>query len=220
MSGNLMNPELKFNIDIPDLDPTTKVRVESALNTEGKIQKQFAALLISGGFLPDEQSGITNNSTILYSNVSEMLSNQINTIFQQLGIPLDLGFNYQPGEKGTDIFDVAVSTQLFNNRLSINGSIGNDPYQNSTNRSVIGNVDVELKLDKSGRMRLNLFSHAADQYSNYLDDSQRSGVGISYQQEFYRFKDIFRRKSKEQKEYEMKEKARKKALRKEAKRKQ
>ncbi len=209
MSGNLMNPELKFNIDIPDLDPTTKVRVESALNTEGKIQKQFAALLISGGFLPDEQSGITNNSTILYSNVSEMLSNQINTIFQQLGIPLDLGFNYQPGEKGTtDIFDVAVSTQLFNNRLSINGSIGNDPYQNSTNRSVIGNVDVELKLDKSGRMRLNLFSHAADQYSNYLDDSQRSGIGISYQQEFYRIKDIFRRKSKEQKEFEKREKER------------
>lgn len=217
MSGNLMNPELKFNIDIPDLDPTTKARVESALNTEGKIQKQFAAILISGGFLPDEQSGITNNSTILYSNVSEILSNQINTIFQQLGIPLDLGFNYQPGEKGTDIFDVAVSTQLFNNRLSINGSIGNDPYQNSSNnRGVIGNVDVELKLDKSGKMRMNLFSHAADQYSNYLDDSQRSGIGISYQQEFYRFKDIFRRKSKEQKEYEKREKERRKAERKEA----
>ena len=134
-----------------------------------------------------------------------------------MGIPLDLGFNYQPGEKGTDIFDVAVSTQLFNNRLSINGSIGNDPYQNSNNnRGVIGNVDVELKLDKSGKMRMNLFSHAADQYSNYLDDSQRSGIGISYQQEFYRFKDIFRRKSKEQKEYEKREKERRKAERKEA----
>lgn len=208
MSGNLMNPELKFNINIPDLDPTTKVRVESALNTEGKIQKQFAALLISGGFLPDEQSGITNNSTILYSNVSEMLSNQINNIFQQLGIPLDLGLNYQPGEKGTtDIFDVAVSTQLFNNRLLINGNIGNDPYANNTNnRGVIGNVDVEYKLDKSGKLRLSAFSHAADQYSNYLDDSQRSGIGISYQQEFNRIRDIFRKKSKEQKAYEKRQK--------------
>ncbi len=209
MSGNLMNPELKFNIDIPDLDPTTKVRVESALNTEGKIQKQFAALLISGGFLPDEQSGITNNSTILYSNVSEMLSNQINNIFQQLGIPLDLGLNYQPGERGnTDIFDVAVSTQLFNNRLLINGNIGNDPYANNTNnRGVIGNIDVEYKLDPSGRLRIAAFSHAADQYSNYLDDSQRSGIGISFQQEFNRLRDIFRKKSKEQKEYEKLQKA-------------
>ncbi len=216
MSGNLMNPELAFNIDIPDLDPTTKVRVESALNTEGKIQKQFAALLISGGFLPDEQGGITNNSTILYSNVSELLSNQINNIFQQLGIPLDLGFNYQPGEKGTtDIFDVAVSTQLFNNRLLINGNIGNDPYASSNNKSVIGNVDVEYKLDKSGRLRMSVFSHAADQYSNYLDDSQRSGIGISYQQEFNRLSDIFRRKSKEQKEFEKRMKEREKAERKE-----
>lgn len=214
MSGNLMNPELKFNINIPDLDPTTKVRVDGALNTEGKIQKQFAALLISGGFLPDEQSGITNNSTILYSNVSEMLSNQINNIFQQLGIPLDLGLNYQPGEKGnTDIFDVAVSTQLFNNRLLINGNIGNDPYANSSNnRGVIGNVDVEYKLDKSGKLRVTAFSHAADQYSNYLDDSQRSGVGISYQQEFNRLKEIFLRKKQER--------IRKKALKRKATRKE
>lgn len=216
MSGNLLNPELDFNINIPDLDPTTKVRVDGALNTEGKIQKQFAALLISGGFLPDEQSGITNNSTILYSNVSEMLSNQINNIFQQLGIPLDLGLNYQPGEKGnTDIFDVAVSTQLFNNRLLINGNIGNDPYANSSNsRSIIGNVDVEYKLDKSGKLRVTAFSHAADQYSNYLDDSQRSGIGISYQQEFNRIREIFRRKSKQLKEFEKQQKTLNKARRK------
>ena len=201
MSGNLMNPRLDFDLEIPDLEPTTKVRVESALNSPDKIQKQFAALLLSGGFLPDERSGITNNSTILYSNVSEMISNQINNIFTQLGIPLDLGLNYQPSDKGSDIFDVAVSTQLFNNRLIINGNIGNDPYSNSNSREVVGNVDVEIKLDRQGKLRLALFSHAADKYSNYLDDSQRSGIGISYQQEFNTFKDIFRKKSKEEKLY-------------------
>lgn len=201
MSGRLLNPRLDFDIEIPDLDPTTKVRVESALNSDGKIQKQFAALLISGGFLPDELSGITNNSTILYSNVSEMISNQINNIFTQLGIPLDLGLNYQPSDKGSDIFDVAVSTQLFNNRLIINGNIGNDPYSNSNSREVVGNVDVEIKLDRQGKLRLSLFSHAADKYSNYLDDSQRSGMGISYQQEFNSFREIFRKKSEEEKLY-------------------
>lgn len=201
MSGRLLNPRLDFDIEIPDLDPTTKVRVESALNSDGKIQKQFAALLISGGFLPDELSGITNNSTILYSNVSEMISNQINNIFTQLGIPLDLGLNYQPSDKGSDIFDVAVSTQLFNNRLVINGNIGNDPYSNSNSREVVGNVDVEIKLDRQGKLRLSLFSHAADKYSNYLDDSQRSGMGISYQQEFNTFREIFRKKSEEEKLY-------------------
>lgn len=216
MSGNLMNPVLKFNINIPDLEPTAKVRVESALNSDDKIQKQFAALLISGGFLPDEQSGITNNSTILHSNASEMLSKQINNIFQQLGIPLDLGLNYQPTTNGNDLFDVAVSTQLFNNRLLINGNIGNDPYSSENNRSVIGNIDVDIKLDRNGRLRLSLFSHASDRYSNYLDDSQRSGVGISFQQEFNNIKEIFKRKSKEQRDYERREKEERKASRKAA----
>lgn len=215
MSGQLTNPQLTFNIDIPDLDPTTKMKVESALNTDGKIQKQFAALLISGGFIPEEQSGIANNSTILYSNVSEILSNQLNNIFQQLNIPLDLGLNYQPGDKGSDIFDVAVSTQLFNNRVLINGNIGNDPYSSINNRDVIGNIDVEVKLDQSGKLRLTLFSHAADQYSNYLDDSQRSGIGFAYQQRFNTFRELFRKKSDEQKAYEKQKKEAERRLRRE-----
>ena len=41
-------------------------------------------------------------------------------------------------------------------------------------------------------MRLNLFSHSADQYTNYLDDSQRNGVGLTYQTEFNSFKQLFR----------------------------
>ena len=206
MSGNLMNPQLGFSINIPDLDPTVQVMVESALNTPGKVQKQFMALLISGGFIPDEQSGIANNSTILYSNASEILSNQLNNILQQLNIPIDLGLNYQPGTKGTNIFDVAVSTQLFNNRVLINGNLGNDPYSNVNNRDVVGNIDVEVKLDKSGKLRLTLFSHAADKFSNYLDDKQRTGIGIGYQQEFNNFKDIFKKKKKETKQERQKAK--------------
>ena len=204
MQGRMMNPELEFTIDIPDLDPTTKMRVESAFNTKGKVQKQFMSLLALGNFLPDDQSGIANNSSIWYSNASEMLSNQISNIFHQLGIPVDLGLDYQPGEKGTnDIFDVAVSTQLFNNRVIINGNIGNDPYATS-NKDVIGNIDVEIKLDNSGNVRLDLFSHAEDRYSTYTDaeNSQRSGVGIVYQKEFNSFKELLKGKSKAQKAYE------------------
>ncbi len=211
MQGRMMNPELDFKIDIPDLDPTTKIRVESALNTQGKVQKQFMALLVSGGFIPDEQSGIANNSSLLYSNASEILSNQINMIFQQLGIPLDLGLNYQPGERGTDIFDVAVSTQLFNNRVIINGNIGNDPYGTSRN-DVVGNIDVEVKLDNSGSLLLNLFSHSEDQYSAYNDNtnSQRNGIGIVYQKEFNSFKRLIKGKSKAEKAYRKQERLKRK----------
>lgn len=193
ITGKLANPELNFSIDIPDLDPTIKGRVESALSTEDKRLKQLLTLLLSGSFVPDEQSGIVNNTTVLYSNASEIMANQLNNVFRQLNIPLDLGFNYQPGEKGRDIFDVAVSTQLFNNRVSINGNIGNRQYMTSNQSDLVGDVDVEIKIDRTGRVRLTLFSHSADQYSNYLDQLQRNGIGVSYQEEFDDFRELFRK---------------------------
>ena len=57
---------------------------------------------------------------------------------------------------------------------------------------MVGNLDIEIKLDKSGQLRLNLFSHSADDYTTYLDNTQRSGVGIAYQKEFNTFKEFFR----------------------------
>jgi hypothetical protein len=192
MSGNLMNPNLKFAIDIPDIDPVTKSRVNAALNTDDKVVKQVMSLLISGSFIPDVQSSIVNNSTILYSNATEVLSNQINKIFNQLDIPLDLSFNYQPGQNGRNMFDAAVSAQLFNNRVILNGNIGSSKYMNKAGE-VVGDLDVEIKLDDKGRFRAKAFSHSADQYSNYLDNSQRNGVGLVYQEEFSSFRELFNR---------------------------
>ena len=193
ISGKLANPQINFDIDIPDLDPTTQNRVESALNTEDKRMKQALALLVSGGFVPDEQSGIVNSTTLLYSNASEMMASQLNNIFRQLDIPLDLGFNYQPNESGRDIFDVAVSTQLFNNRVIINGNIGNRQYLSSSTSDIVGDIDIEIKLNRQGQLRLTLFSHSADQYSNYLDQSQRNGAGIVYQEDFNTIGDLWRK---------------------------
>ena len=205
VSGKMREPKLSFSIDVPDLDPTTKSRVETALNTDDKVQRQFLSLLISGSFMPDEQSGVVNNSNMLYSNVAEIMAGQLNNILQKLDIPLDLGLNYQSSESGTNIFDVAVSTQLFNNRVIVNGNVGNREYNNSSSSGadVVGNLDIEIKLDKSGQLRMNIFSHSADDYTNYLDNTQRSGVGIAYQREFNTFKEFIRnlfssRKKREQ----------------------
>ncbi|MCM1177710.1 MAG: translocation/assembly module TamB [Bacteroides sp.] len=194
VTDKLKNPRLGFSINIPDLDPMIKARVENALSTEDKVQKQFIYLLISNSFLPDEQSGIVNNTTNLYSSVGDLMLNQLNTIFQKLNIPLDLGLNYQQSTRGDNIFDVAVSTQLFNNRVVVNGNIGNRQYRTSnSNSDVVGDLDIEIKLDRAGIFRLNLFSHSADQYTNYLDNSQRNGVGVTWQQEFNRFGQFVRR---------------------------
>ncbi len=193
VTDKLSNPRLAFSINIPDLDPTIKAQVESALSTEDKVQKQFLALLVSNSFIPDEQSSIVNSSSVLFSNVSEIMSNQLNTILQRLNIPLDLGVNYQQTDSGNDVFDVAVSTQLFNNRVTVNGNIGNRQYSSSSGAEIAGDLDIDIKLDKAGSFRLDLFSHSADPYTNYLDDTQRNGIGVTFQQEFDKFGQWVRR---------------------------
>ena len=199
ITDKLKNPRLGFNIEIPDLDPMIKSRVESALSTEDKVQKQFLSLLVTNNFLPEEQSGIVNNSSAI---VTEAIANQLNNIFQKLDIPVDLGLKYQSNDRGTDIFDVAVSTQLFNNRVVVNGNIGNKQTGTSAQTDVVGDLDIEIKIDRSGSLRLNIFSHSADQYTNYLDNSQRNGVGLTYQTEFNNLgqfiRNIFRSKSRRQ----------------------
>ena len=201
-TGKLSNPQLAFSINVPDLDPMTRSRVESALSTDDKVQKQFISLLVTNNFLPDEQSGIVNNSNLLASNVADLMANQLNNILQKLDIPLDLGLNYAESGTGTSIFDVALSTQLFNNRVIVNGSVGNRQRMTSNTSDVVGDLDIEVKMDKTGQVRLNLFSHSADEYTNYLDNSQRNGVGVAYQKEFDTlkqfFKDLFSSKSERQ----------------------
>ena len=192
ISGKIREPQLRFSIDVPDVDLTTKSKIESALNTEDKVQRQFLALLISGGFMPEEQSGIVNNTTTLYSNLADIMAGQLNNILQKLDIPLDFGLNYQSSETGTNIFDVAVSTQLFNNRVVVNGNVGNREYGNSSQGDIVGDLDIEIKLDKPGEVRLKLFSHSADDYTNFLDNLQRNGVGVTYQKEFNTFRDLIR----------------------------
>ena len=69
---------------------------------------------------------------------------------------------------------------------------------------MVGDLDIEVKLDKSGALRLKLFSHSADQFTSYLDNTQRNGVGLSYQREFNTFSEFFRAmfRSKERRQEE------------------
>ena len=193
ITDKLRNPQISFSIDIPDLNPTTQAEVEGALNTDDKVQKQFLYLLLAGGFLPSDESGITTNgSEVLLSNVTGIMAGQLNNIFQKLNIPLDLGLNYQSTTTGTNIFDVALSTQLFNNRVIVNGSVGNRQLYGATTSEVAGDIDIEIKLNQSGSLRANIFSHSADQFTSYLDNSQRNGGGLAYQREFTTFDQFIR----------------------------
>ncbi len=193
VSDRLSSPRIDLDIDVPDLDPTTRTQVESALNTDEKVQKQFVALLLMGNFLPSETSGISNQSPNLFSNVVSLLTNQFNNILSKLDIPFDVALGYKENAAGQDLFDVAVSTQLFDDRVIVGGSFGNRHFSTgSAYGDFTGDLDISVKLDPEGKFRFNIFSHSADEFTSYLDYSQRNGVGVSYQREYNSFQQFLR----------------------------
>ncbi len=193
ISDRLRAPSVNLDIEVPDLDPTSRTEVESALNTADKVQKQFVSLLLLGSFLPDENSGVINQSNLLLSNVTEMMSGQINNILQRLEIPIDVGFGYQEINTGENLFDISLSTQLFENRVLLGGNFGNRRFSTGSSAGdFMGNLDLQVKLDPEGKFRFIVFSHAADEFTSYLDFSQRNGIGISYQREYRTFQEFLR----------------------------
>ena len=206
ISNKLTNPELSFSIDVEDLDPATKSLVESELNTEDKIQKQFLALILTGNFLPSESQGITDNnstsgSNLILKNLTSIMSGQVNSVLQKIGVPVDFGLSYQQNEIGKDIVDVALSTNLFSDRVQLDGSIANRRYSTTSSDEMVGDLDIGIKIDKTGSLKLKMFSHSSDDYTSFLDNSQRNGVGITYQKEYDNFfdfvKGLFKKKGKD-----------------------
>lgn len=194
ISDRLRAPQVDLDIEVPDLDPASRTEVESAFNSDEKVQKQFVSLLLLGSFLPDESAGVMlSQGNLLLSNLTEMMSGQINNVLQRLEIPVDVGFGYQELTSGQNLFDISLSTQLFENRVLLSGNFGNRRYSTgSAGGDFTGNLDLQVKLDPEGKFRFNVFSHAADEFTSYLDFSQRNGIGVSYQKEYRSFQEFLR----------------------------
>ncbi len=191
MSGKLMNPDIKFGVEMPEAEESISRKLES-LDQED-INKQFLSLLIIGGFQPlpglsQEAVGVTP------VNSSEILTNQLNRWLSDISDEFDVGLNYQSGDQlSGDELEVALSTQLWDDRITINGNVGvggKNKIENTSNTSnFVGEVEAELKLNKQGSFKMKVFNKANE---DIISDNgpYTQGVGLFYRHEFNFF--IFR----------------------------
>jgi hypothetical protein len=192
ITGNMFSPTLSLGIDVQNLDAETRARLQSALNTEEKVTRQFLALLAFGSFMPDQEMDI--GTGFWTGSATELLSNQINNLLSQvkfpLGIGLDLGFTYMPSQQGRDeAFDFNFSAQIWDNRVVINGNVGS-----GNNQQVVSNdFDADIRLGAKGKWHFKAFTRSVDQYTDNVDNSQRYGVGLMYKEEFNSFSELFKR---------------------------
>ncbi|HDJ32552.1 MAG TPA: hypothetical protein ENF21_00415, partial [Bacteroidetes bacterium] len=119
---------------------------------------------------------------------SELLSNQLSRWLSQISNDLDIGFTYRPGDEiNRDQVELALSTQLLDDRVAINGNVDVGGYQSQTSTSnIVGDFNVEVKLNESGKLRVKAFNRANDKLI-YEQAPYTQGIGLFYREEFDSF---------------------------------
>ena len=196
LSKKLFNPNVKFDIQFPTVDERTKDELKQYLSTQDDVNRQMLSLMVMGQFYtpeylrkPDSQS---NSANLVGSTTSDILSNYLSNWLSQISNDFDIGFKYKPGDQvNTNQMEVALSTQMFNDKVTINGNIGNNSrLQSNTTNPVVGELEVYVKLSKSGKLQLKAYNRANDDLI-YDTSLYKQGVGLSFREEFDSLSDLF-----------------------------
>ena len=200
LKDKLMNPSINFDIVIPGGDESTRELLERIITTEQEMNRQVFSLLVLNRFMP---TTIDQYNTALGYGVgstsSELLSNQLSNWLSQISSDFDIGINYRPGDEiSSQKVEVALSTQLFNDRVIIDGNVGvagqNPALSNQRTSSIIGDVNVEVKITPEGKFRVKAFNR-----SNTFDilnttSPYTQGIGVFYRKEFDSLSELWRRR--------------------------
>lgn len=193
MSDKLMNPTIKFDIKLPQSDERIQNDVRAAINTdnESELNKQMFSLLMLGRFFPPNET-VSSSSLGLSQNTSELLSSQLSNWLSQSNEFVTLGVNVRAGDQtAANEWQASMSTQLFQQRLSIDGNVGvaNNP---SSASNLVGDMSVEYKVTTDGKLRLRAFTQSND-YTNLTTIAPYTqGIGVFYREDFDTFSELLK----------------------------
>ena len=205
LTDKLMNPTITFGIELPNVKDDTRNLVYSIIDTtnQGVMAQQVFSLMVLGSFAYAAESNVARiGTTTGYGVITSQLSNWLS----QISKDFDIGINYTPNDRLTnEELEVALSTQLFDDRLVIEGNFGvirGDKNSTNNANNIVGDVDISFKLTK--RLSLKAYNHTNIRnnyyiysFENYSDFTQ--GVGISFSQSFDNVKEIFNYNKKNKK---------------------
>jgi hypothetical protein len=203
MTGKLMSPDVKYDIYLPDADESSRLRLSSAISSSDELNKQFISILTLNRFVPSSNPNASGQNQVSSSssyssaagvNASEFLSNQLSHWLSQINSDVDVNVNYRSDRvMKSDEVQVALEYQLFNDRLTLNGSV--DVATNATANAtdeIVGEFDIDYKLTKNGKLRMKTYNHANN---NLLTESSpyTQGFGFVYKEEFNTVGELWKR---------------------------
>ncbi len=213
LSGNLMKPQIQFdfefppNSDIADDYITQKALIDLKKN-ENEMNKQVASLLLFNTFISNNQNFLSGSNTIsLAANtiggiVSNMLTNLFNKQLEKatngvLSTYFDINSNLDLQNKAALVqasvqagLKISLSERLV---VLLGGNIDyNNPYAQLARKGLITpDISIEWLLNKDGSLKVVGFNRTSVDLT--LGQRNRSGVSLTYQKDFDKLSEIFRR---------------------------
>ncbi len=194
LTEHLFNPTVQLSITAPGADPETKNLLRNLLNTEEATTMQFAYLMLSNSFMPDDQTNAIGTMSGSLAGIAgmEFLSNQISNLIS--GSNYNIRFGYRPQSDLTSeevTFDVGAD--IIANKLSVevggNYDVGQRGAYTTTNNPLSVDGYVTWVLNKSGSLKVKGFTRTIDRFDE-SQGLQDNGVGVYYRQEFQSWKDL------------------------------
>ena len=197
ISGGLFNSKQELDIQLTNVDPTIASELEFVLNDNNVNEKttQFISLLAFGTFRNPDKIDFNVNNTIA-GTASSAIANAFSNLLNSPDSKFQLGLDYLQGDSGNNVdrlniddqVDVSVSTQV-TDRIIINGKVG-VPVGAQTQASVIGEVKVEVLLNKEGNFRGVIFNRQNEIQYSQEEEGYTQGAGLSYQVNFNTLSDL------------------------------
>ncbi|MGQ7947526.1 translocation/assembly module TamB domain-containing protein [Flavobacterium sp. WC2509] len=230
MKGELMKPEITFDIILPDgnydvsadIVTASQTKLEQLRQEPAELNKQVFALLLLNRFIGENpfasESGGTSAESLARQSVSKILSQQLNDIAGELITGVQLEFDlestedYTTGtmENRTDL-NVGVSKKLLDDRLkvTVGSSFGveGNTRANEQSTNIAGDVSLDYQLTRDGRYMVR--AYRKNEYQVAVEGQVvETGVAFVITMSYNKFRELFHR-SAEEKQLIQEEKLRK-----------
>ncbi len=198
LKGELIQPDLTFDIEFPNLGSVVKSELDYKLSDQSTKEIQALSLVSQGQFY----SGNLNTNS-LTGGLVERASSLVNGLFSDKDDKFQVGLNYVQGvrtldQENADQFGLTLSTQI-NNRILINGRVG-VPLGGEDQSTVVGDVEIEYLFNEDGSLRGKIFNRQSDiQFIGTANQGYEQGVGLSYSVDFDNFGELWQKVFKNKK---------------------
>jgi len=209
LSGELMQPDIGFDLQYPNLSSVVESELNYRIQGRENIERQALSLVVQGTFYNNEGVGMNAIGSNL---LAERATSILDQILKDDEGKFNIGIDYVQADRtpnqnavvGSDRVGMTLQTQL-SERIFINGRFG-VPVGGQTQSFVFGDVEINFLLNETGSLRAQMFNRESNIQFIGEELGYTQGFGILYSVDFETFGELFRRMLNRNKKAEKKTK--------------